>query len=145
MTRADLKLALPEQPVDLWARLLGCTDEVPEAQLLAIEVLSALYGLQLIPRDANVTADTVTNILDALFRWAEGGEHHSVVVLNNRIIILRNQGHMYAIDGITGEDLKIPSAASPIVTTALHLQPLRESTLSNLESAKKKEARQAST
>lgn len=147
MNRSELQKALPQQPVDLWLRLLGVTAESPEpddAIVTTIEVVGALYGYKLIPKVYEVS----TNILDTVYAWSKkDNREKSVAIVNQHILILKtNEGisgsgqSIVAVDTTTGDLIKIPGMANPVVTTVLHLPALREQTLTNLRNASKAEA-----
>lgn len=147
MNRSELHKALPQHPVDLWLRLLGVeatATELDESVVTTLEVVGALYSYKLIPRVYEVS----TTILDTVHDWSKKDTRvRSVAIINQHILILKTTNDhagdnscIVAVDTTTGDLLKIPNAASPIVTTVLHLPALREQTLTTLQNASKGEA-----
>jgi hypothetical protein len=133
MTYAQLQKAFKAQPgFSLWLRLFGVKpeDDVTGAGMLTIEVLDALYRYQLVPRPWVLGVDA----FDFVSAWAGtlGGDLRGqiVCVVNGRYLML---GSFIVVDVRTGKKVDPPARAAPVLTAALHLQPLRDQTEARLE------------
>ena len=133
MTYVQLQKAFKAQPgFNLWLRLLGAKpeDEVTGAGMLTIEVLDALFRYQLLPRPWVLGVDA----FDFVTAWAGtlGGDLRGqiVMVINGRYLML---GNYIAVDVRTSKKVDPPEQAAPVLTSALHLQALREQTWARQE------------
>ena len=126
MTYKEFQRAFEDSPgYALWLRLLGATpdDDVTAVGRLVLETLDALYRYNLVPRN------WVTGIeaFDLIHGWAAelNGDitGQLVCMVNQRFLLLADYA---AVDVVTGNPVTPPEAASPVLTSALHLQALRD-------------------
>ena len=133
MTYIQLQKAFKAQPgFNLWLRLLGVNpeDEVTGAGMLTIEVLDALHRYRLVPAAWVLGVDA----FDFVNAWAGtlGGDLRGqiVMIVNGRYLML---GNYIVVDVRTSKKVDPPAQAAPVLTSALHLQPLRAQTEARLE------------
>ena len=141
MNKEELKRCFPDQPLDMFLRLLGVKpDELSELDstvVTTLEVVFALYKYKLIPKVYEMSG----SVIDAVYDWSKKDNRSStVVVVNQRFILLRYGTVVTALDASNGKLVDVPDAANPVLTSALHLEELHSQTLSNLNGASKVEA-----
>jgi hypothetical protein len=135
ISTATVIAVFPNLPVSLWLRLLNETgDTLSDAVLRVVEVLAALLGYGMISK----SSASLPGVIDALKEWASKSGNHTCMVINARMLVLGCNGNIVVVDTSTGTLVHIPDHGAPVITSALHLDPLRQQTLSRIQSASAK-------